>query len=182
MHVLVAHEEARPFRVCAGGNLVQAVGTSFNLEMTKDRVVELIVTEGRVLVAANASSTQQPQAGDSCRNTSEDMFFVSAGEQVLLNAASETVENVVPELIEAKLSWRKGAIVFRGETLAEAIEEVERYTSVDFVIQDEELEQLRVAGRFRTGDIPELLSALSDNFGIGHYRLSQNKIVLEKSS
>lgn len=179
IHITVAHDEMRPLRVYARGKVFQAVGTAFNLELKKNDRMELIVTDGVVLVAENdrfsANAASNSVGGDKTKP-----LIVSEGERARINSPERTVADIVAEDIDAHLSWREGAIVFQGETLAEALAEVERYVSVDFVLQDEELTTMRVAGRFRTGDVAELLAALKDNFGIIHYRVDQGTIVLTK--
>lgn len=179
IHITVAHDEMRPLRVYTRGKVFQAVGTAFNLELKKDDRIELIVTDGAVLVAENdrfrANAASNSDGGDKTKP-----LIVSEGEKARINSPERAVADIVAEDIDAQLSWREGAIVFQGETLAEALAEVERYVSVDFVLQDEELTTMRVAGRFRTGDVAELLTALKDNFGIIHYRVDQDTIVLTK--
>jgi transmembrane sensor len=49
-HFSVAHDSQRPFRVHAGGAVVRAVGTEFDVRVHEDRSLEVIVTEGRVVV------------------------------------------------------------------------------------------------------------------------------------
>lgn len=180
IHIKVTHDELRPLRVHARGKVFQAVGTAFNVELGKSDQIELIVTEGAVLVAENDRVDTQ-SANKTTVVSEEKPIIVSQGEQARINAPGQAVAEIVTEDIEAKLSWRAGAIVFRGETLSEALTEVERYVAVSFVIEDEELNMARIAGRFRTGDVAELLAALKDNFGINHYRIGQEKIVLTKS-
>lgn len=179
IHITVAHDEMRPLRVYTRGKVFQAVGTAFNLELKKNDRIELIVTDGAVLVAEN------DRFNANMASNSDDgkikPLIVSEGEKARINSPEErAVADIVAEDIEAQLSWREGAIVFQGETLAEALAEVERYVSVDFVLEDEELNTMRVAGRFRTGDVAELLTTLKDNFGIIHYRVDQDTIVLTK--
>ena len=71
-----------------------------------------------------------------------------------------------PEEIEVQLSWRSGNLIFRGESLATAVYEVGRYTSVEFVIKMRNCDGVRVAGLFKTGDVSGFLSSLEANFDI----------------
>ena len=50
MHVRVAKDEDRPLSVLAGNSIVQAVGTEFNVEISDTQKIELVVTEGKVLI------------------------------------------------------------------------------------------------------------------------------------
>jgi transmembrane sensor len=90
------------------------------------------------------------------------------------------VEVLEPEEIEVRLSWRNGNLVFRGESLSSAVSEVGRYTNMEFIIQSEELKQLRVAGLFRAGDVEGFLRSLRANFNIVDERIDGNTISLSQ--
>jgi transmembrane sensor len=172
--VHVAHDEARPLTVWAGDKLVQAVGTSFNVEITDDQHLEVIVTEGKVLIGVVKTSTAAPDRAWLERFATP----VAAGERVLISQEQPAVDAIGADEIDVKLSWRAGNIVFHGEPLSEALGQVERYTSVTFVIRDEQLKAIRVAGRFKAGDVDGLLKTLHENFNISYERVGAEKIVL----
>ncbi len=174
VHIQVAHDKARPLRVFVGGRFVEAVGTAFNLEIGTDDRVELIVTEGRVVVGLDRSATTR-RGGDA----SGAGVLVSAGERLVLGDRAEAVEEITPEELKVTLSWRGGSLIFRGEPLAEAIAEIERYTPVTFVIRDESLKSIRVAGLFKAGDVDGLLATLEENFNVTHERIAGEKILLK---
>lgn len=105
-------------------------------------------------------------------------FLIAQAERVVLNSGEEAVEVLEPEEIEVQLSWRNGNLIFRGESLATAVAEVGRYTSVEFVIEDEELRRIRVAGLFKAGDVSGFLSSLEANFDIVYERADDATILL----
>lgn len=179
LHVSVAHNKKQPLSVYAAGNLIQAVGTAFNVEI-KHGQVELLVTEGKVLVAEqrNVEATLN-QEDVSLPNTS---LAVSKGEKVALGSSSETVIRLDEGDIEADLSWQQGNLVFRGESLATAMREVGRYTDYQFELVDPALEKLQIAGLFKTGDVDGLLAALEQNFDVRHQRVGSNTIRLRLSA
>ncbi len=96
----------------------------------------------------------------------------------MLGAERETIAKVDDNEIVAKLSWRQGNLVFRGETLEEALVEINRYTSVQFEVADESIKQERIAGLFKAGDVDGLLAALEQNFNIHNQHMGNNKIRL----
>jgi transmembrane sensor len=177
VHINVAHDSRRPFSVYIGDKIVRAIGTAFNLEIKEDRQVELIVTEGKVLVGVRAAAPQTLSAlarADLPELPSSQV--VAEGEQLVLG--DEQVEFLEAEEINVKLSWRGGNLVFRGESLETAIAEIGRYTTVEFIVQSEELKRLRIAGRFKAGDVEGLLAALQENFNVVIHRVSEEKVVL----
>ena len=82
--------------------------------------------------------------------------------------------------MEQDLAWQQGMIVFRGEPLEDVLQEIERYTAVDFEIEGEALKQKRVAGYFKVGDISGLLFALKNSFNIEHKRVDTMTIMLSE--
>ena len=176
IHIEVAEDLARPLSVMAGDRIVQALGTAFSVEITRDHKVEVVVTEGKVVVgireAGQAQEVAPPVITQSSSNT------VKAGEELLLGAPEEAVTPVSAEDIEVKLSWREGSLIFRGEPLEEALTEVERYTTVEFVFLDEELKHRSVSGRYRAGDVEALLTVLRINFNITYEYSDDGRVLL----
>ena len=181
IHIEVAHDSSRPLRVVARDKLVQAVGTAFDVRIVDSNNVSLWVTEGRVLVMegknlAVTGPTDMVQLPDK-------RISVSKGEKLLLSDTAQPVEKMSEGDIATKESWRQGNIVFRGETLDEAISEFNRYSDKTFVIQDESLKEIRIAGVFKIGvATKDLLSTLKNNFSIEYEYTNDNKILLIASA
>ena len=184
VHVDVARDEARPFIVQAGEQLIQAVGTAFNIELRSDQKIELVVTKGKVLVGAYQGPRPDPRT-PKLLVLPPSSITISEGEQLTLEPFAEEsvekVEKIEPADVAVKLSWREGNLIFRGESLDDAIMEIGRYTTMEFVILDEDLKKVRVVGLFKAGDINGLLATLEQNFNITYER-REEKILLESSS
>ena len=175
-HFDVAHDEQRPFVVKAGDNKVTAVGTAFNIQLENEGQFELLVTEGKVLV----QDVAQVSLNDQHPLEQQGLLMVSGEKAVISNEQSEPVK-VALDQVQRDLAWQQGMLVFQGESLSEALNEVSRYTSVNFTIKDEQIKQRRVAGYFKAGDIEGLLFALKNNFGIEHVKQEENKIELRSA-
>jgi transmembrane sensor len=163
----VMHDAGRPFLVRVGGRTIRAVGTAFNVRLS-DGKVEVLVTEGRVAIADSTSSatTTPPRA-----------IEVSAGELAALGEAQPEVTQTQPADANARLAWQRGLIVFRGEPLASALEEVERYTPVRFELADPELGKLRIGGYYKIGDVEGLQRSLIENFPLAISREGDRVII-----
>ncbi|MET0533731.1 MAG: FecR domain-containing protein [Steroidobacter sp.] len=179
LNIEVAHDPSRPLSVMAGQKILRAVGTAFNVQIIDDAQVELIVTEGTVMVVddveregAGSAVAPTPTVGATPRT-------VTKGERVLLGADRETVAKVDDSVLSAELSWRQGNLIFRGETLSAAIAEVSRYTPVRFEIADERLKELRIGGLFKAGDVDGLLATLKQNFNIDSERPDAERVLLK---
>ena len=172
MSIEVAHDARRPLSVIAGKKVVRAVGTAFNVQIIDDGRVELIVTDGTVMVADDAAATPMRTIGTAPRT-------VTKGERVLLGSDQETISKVSDSALSAELSWHQGNLVFRGETLADAIAEVSRYTPVRIEIVDERLKEVRIGGLFKAGDVDGLLATLEENFNIRSERPDAERVLLK---
>ena len=176
LHVTVAHNASLPLSVHAGDRVIQAVGTAFNVEL-RDTEVELIVTDGKVLVAERDEAQQKPLELDNVRLPGSSLAVVK-GEMVELGAPQQQIARIDTSEIEANLSWQQGNLIFRGESLEDAMWEVSRYTSYSFELADDALKQVQVAGLFKTGDVNGLLAALEENFNVKHQRIGTSTIRL----
>ena len=179
VYVDVARDATRPLTILAGEQLVQAVGTAFNIELRSDQDIELVVTKGKVLVGVRPAPKQR-SGKPAPVILPPSSRVVAEGEQIILGSSGEQVEKIEPDEISVKLSWRKGNLIFRGESLDEAVAEIGRYTTVEFVILDENLKKIQVVGLFKAGDVDGLLATLRQNFNVTSQR-REGKILLGRS-
>ncbi|MBS0580585.1 MAG: FecR domain-containing protein [Proteobacteria bacterium] len=133
----VAKDKTRPFVVSTGGVSVRAVGTAFAVRALPDAVT-VTVTEGVVEV----SGAEVP------------------AQRVAINQRAEIrprhpviVRSQDPGEAGRQLSWRDGILSFSGESLAEAVREVNRYSHRQVEVADPALARRPVIGIFRAGDI-----------------------------
>jgi transmembrane sensor len=154
-HFQVAHDRSRPFLVHAGDAVVRAVGTEFEVRLLADQHVDVIVNEGRVEVQATeqGSGTEAGRVRPAAKSRA-----LRAGEQ--LATSDYSVRQVTPQQLSSQMAWREGAIIFDGQSLAEAIAEIERYTDARIVVSDPDTAALRVGGRFRTDDMQGFFDGL----------------------
>lgn len=185
MSIEVAHDPRRPLSVIAGRKVVRAVGTAFNVQIIDEGEVEVIVTEGTVMVvdtvmvAGAGEQRGAARAVEPVQTVGTTPRTVTKGEKVLLGTDRETISKVSDSTLSAELSWRQGNLIFRGETLAVAIAEVSRYTPVKFEIADDRLNDLRIGGLFKAGDVDGLLATLEENFNIESERLDAERVLLK---
>jgi transmembrane sensor len=119
---------------------VRAVGTAFAVRALTDEVT-VTVTEGIVEV----TRPQEPQATPQ---------RVSANYRAEIHRQrGVTVRAEDPAEAGRQLSWREGVLSFSGESLAEAVREVNRYSRRQVEVADPELANKPVIGIFRAGDV-----------------------------
>ncbi len=182
VNISVASDKSRPLSVMVGDKVVQAIGTEFNLEITSDQTIELVVTEGIVMVGVLDGAVDEASVDKPLILTPASRL-VAAGQEYSFDADEQGTESAEANPIDSgeiavRLSWRNGNLIFRGEPLEDAVNEVGRYTAVQFVFLDEESKKVRVAGHFRAGDVEGLLAALREHFNISYEWQGDDKIVL----
>ncbi len=135
----VAHE-SRPFRVSAGDVTVTALGTRFEVSRLNGRV-GVTLTEGKVAV----------------REGDKRGWTLSPGEEVVVAAKAVASPKAVDA--ERAVSWTTGRLYFEDASLAEAVAEVNRYSSRKVLIGDGAAPDTRINGAFDTGDVDAFVVA-----------------------
>ncbi|NIJ39503.1 transmembrane sensor [Sphingopyxis panaciterrae] len=160
----VAHNKQRPFVVTAEGLDVRAVGTEFVVGLDKDGV-EVTVEEGVVAVGGAASGSAKP------RYLRRNEQFVAAADTGPRKAVLDAAD------VERRIAWRKGLLVFNGQQLGAAAEEVNRYTDLRVVIDDPTLARAEFMGVFKLGDAHAFAGAAAQAFN-GEVIRRGNELVL----
>lgn len=141
LFVEVARDPARPLIVVTRYGEALATGTAFAVRDAEQRVF-VTVTEGHVRVRSSDATTQMLDAGD----------------QAVLDADTTVTRRVDGNAVT---SWRDGALVYDGVSLAELIDDLNRYLPRHMTIADPELATQRVSAVLRIGDQEQMLEALS---------------------
>ena len=175
-HFQVAHDRSRPFLVHAGDAVVRAVGTQFEVRLRPDQHVDIMVNEGRVEVQPNTPAGAPPAAGLASQSATRAL---AAGEQLSTASTGYAVQRVSPAQLSSEMAWREGAIIFDGESLAQAIAEIERYTEARIVVTDPGVAALRVGGRFRTDDVQGFFQGLEAALPVSVRRTPDGVVYVE---
>ena len=166
-HFEVAAEPGRPFRVYANQGLVEAVGTAFSVRL-RETDVEVIVVEGVVELFSQGERIET----DSAPPSSDPAFAyrslaaLTVNESAVFDERIERREKLDNAVLERKLMWRDGFLAFSGETLAEVVGEMSRYTDIEIEIADPALGATPIAGSFEAGNIQGMFDSLEKVFGI----------------
>lgn len=152
----VAKDRRHPFVVTAAGRTVTALGTAFDVRLD-DGELKVVLVEGRVRVEPE----RVPRAATPARtpdNAPPMATEMSAGSQlVVINDADW---RLTPTNVARKTSWLKGQLVFQDESLADIVEEMNRYSTRKIVLVDGKLSEHRLSGAFTTGDVHEFARML----------------------
>jgi transmembrane sensor len=153
----VAKDPTRPFIVSAGSRQVIAVGTAFDVRL-QDRQIRVTLVEGkvRVITAPAAADTNAPAQPVSSVNLEAGSALVARDD------GAARIEQLDTSRVT---SWRSGKLVFEGETLADVVAEMNRYSREQLVIAEPALQQRMVSGVFEPTDGAAFARAL-EAYGI----------------
>jgi transmembrane sensor len=169
-HFDVAHDTARPFVVHAAGVFVRAVGTAFNVRLSPDGAVEVIVSDGKVRVGPGVPDDPAAAAAP----------LVSAGERLLLprQVALPAVEKVTPEAMRTAFAWQGRLATFDDAPLAEVVARFNARSRVQLVVTDPELRRSPIGGTFALDESEAFVRMLEQTGGIVGERHGENEILL----
>ena len=131
----VRHDPARPLTVYVAGHRVVDLGTEF-LVRDDANYLEVALLKGRARVADDAAQKASAPV------------TLSPGDVALATGHDMSVTKMNAHDLETQLGWRRGVLVFYHTTLADAVDEINRYNRQKLVIADPDVAKLRINGTF----------------------------------
>lgn len=169
----VAKNKNRPFIVHAGDTTVTAVGTAFSVDATHPGQLRVAVSEGTVAVRRGKSEPSYV--------TALQVLTVPTGEQQ--KEAAPQLAVTTAEQLDKHLAWRKGMLVFSGESLSEAAAQFNRYNRRQISVTPRAAAAAqRVGGVFQTRDVEGFAHATAASFGLVVSQDKNGNMVIDKGS
>jgi transmembrane sensor len=148
----VAHDARRPFVVQSAAWQVRAVGTVFGVRL-RGTEVDVTVSEGVVEFGKSGAAEEAPQR-------------IAASEQTILAPMQPIrVRKLQEAALERRFAWLNGMVAFSGESLADAVAEINRHNRRQIVIDDAALALQPVVGAFRATDSEAFAAAAAAALG-----------------
>ena len=138
----VVHDAARPFVVMVGDHRVTDLGTKFLVRQNASRV-EVSLFEGRAKLDSVADWAPHRSA------------MLVPGDMAVATTNSMSVTKKPEKILTSELGWRRGVLVFRHASLAEAAAEFNRYNRRKLVIEDAAAARLTIDGTFQADNIED---------------------------
>ncbi|WP_321489067.1 FecR domain-containing protein [uncultured Hyphomonas sp.] len=144
----VEHSD-RPFLVEAGGTITRALGTAFNVRADQD-AISVILIQGSVRVSTSPADDREGKAGAMPAKTLQEGLVLKPGDRLDMKPGADPILSTIDPALTGK--WREGLLQFDNVTLADAIAEMNRYSTTKLVIDDETLAAERISGTFPAGE------------------------------
>jgi len=163
----VAHRPDWPFVVTASGRQIRALGTQFVVRSdARDLIVTLI--QGKVDVSPAHEERGVEADTGSAPDTSAtrvpglrqlETITLAPGERLTFGGAKS------PQIdwpsLNGVTAWERGQVSFDDTPLADAVDELNRYSRRQIVFADAALSAIRVSGVFATGDSASFAQAVA---------------------
>lgn len=155
----VAHEP-RPFVVMAGNRKVIAVGTSFTVrrDRSADDSVTVTLIEGKVAVAPVSAADVLPAIAI------PEVTVLRAGERAHVRPRAPIAVDTPP--IDRVTGWMRGQLIFDHTPLAEAVAELNRYSTTRISVASPETGRIPVSGTFRVSDSASFAEAAAQTYNL----------------
>ena len=156
----VVHNAAWPFRVKVKGQIIEDIGTAFNVNAYgDDQLLKITLAEGRVDI----------------HNSSKKVSLMP-GQQALIKEGQENIQ-VKKADVEETVAWKNGRFIFHKEKIQGIMKQAERWYDVEIAYEGQPINKLFGGNISRYVDISELLENLKITGGI-RYRIEERKVVL----
>jgi transmembrane sensor len=131
--------------VRAGGCKLRADRGAFEIETRAGEGARILMLDG-----SGALDLDHAVASPVSKLTSGHVF----------DESSTTLTTVAASAVERLMAWRDGRAVFSNDSVAEAVEIMNRYDRQRLMLDDEGVAKLRISGTFRVGDNAAFADAL----------------------
>lgn len=162
----IKHDATRPFTVTVEGHRVVDLGTKFRIRERAD-TVEVALMEG----AARFES-----ADDTVRAYP---VYLSPGDVVVAKADSMSVLKRAPQELSNELGWRRGVLIFKHTSLADAAAEFNRYNATRLVIATPAIAKVEIGGTFPSDDVAAFARVARDLLKL-HVEFKDREVVISR--
>lgn len=177
----------RPFVVHVGDKRVVAVGTAFSVGRDNSDV-RVVVIQGQVRLEdsrVDSMRTAQVEGEEALRGGGREphaavtAVLLKPGAVARATGSDFLVQNMSLAQAEQDLSWRSGYLTFQDTTLADAVDQLNRYNSHKIVITDSTVAAIRISGTFRPTDYAAFVHLLQKAYSI-HAATTEGETSLRK--
>ena len=151
----VHHDPAHPFKVSAGGALIEDIGTRFDLRAYRgDAAVTIAVEVGSVSLAVARSDSAGPPA------SSANVLVLASGDVGTLDRNGK-VSAARAERVSSYFGWASGRLSFVDRPLPEVLLTIGRWYDLDVRVPDARLAHRLVNAEFARKSPAQMIDALA---------------------
>lgn len=154
----VAHDADRPFKVSADKTIITVLGTTFNINKRGNKYFTVSLLEGKVEIEQKINEGFISAFDEFDLVTLEPSQKVTIKKGVLLAPDQQNIEQMA--------SWREGKLSYFNVPLELVIADINRYSSIPYVIEDLSILEIPVTAIFGTEQVEGMVKGLSQTLPI----------------
>jgi len=142
----VAKKNGKQFIVQTPALDITVLGTKFNVSAySEDEYTEVVLEEGSVKLDGKSSTFSESLSPD---------------ERFVFDAKQKTGK-IIPVDASLHSAWKDGKLVFRDQPLSAVLKKMERWYNVEFIMENEELQNYIYQATFQNETLEEVLKLLA---------------------
>lgn len=150
----VAKDKKRPFRVMSEGQVIEVLGTHFNVNAyTDESIIKTTLLEGSVKISSGSGNS-----------------IIKPGEQARLSRESHALHVTIVDPEEA-VSWKNGLFMFDDEDIHSIMRKISRWYGVDVIYQDNDINEKFGGTVSRFENVSQVLKILEVT-GTIHFKIA----------
>jgi len=156
----VEKSASRPFKVVSNGQVVEVLGTKFNVCAYDGSDIRTTLAEGSVRVSSNGGSSE----------------LLKPGEVAVLTKGSDKFE--VSEVnLNMELAWHNGYFLFEDESITSIMDRIARWYDIEVEYQGD-LAEKRFGGVFRRSkNLAQLLESFQET-GLIEFTITERRVIV----
>lgn len=157
----VARDEMNPFKISIDETLVTVLGTSFSVEGAQDGRIELQVATGRVSMS-----------------NEYDEVILEKGNAAIYNPLEARISKVdFKDPLQEP--WKSGRFIFKNQSLANIITEIEQYYVVEIRLSNDSLADCKKTMSTPVKGINEVIQAIATQFQLSVRKIADTSFMLD---
>ncbi len=161
----VSEDTQKPFRVSTGEQIVEVLGTEFNISSyTDDELIYTTLVEGRVKVF----SENNPELSQNLTPGYQTYMYKESGD---ISIRKVNVDEYV--------AWKNGEFQFNNRTLLDMMETISRWYDIDVVFKNDLKKKLRFTGTLkRYKNLEQMLQLIEKTHEVKFEKI-ENEIIIK---
>jgi len=155
----IAHNKAKPFSVHSRGQVVNVLGTHFNINSYEGEIVQTTLLQGSIQISQSATGFAKK---------------LIPGQQASLTNSGIQIKEID---VENTIGWKNGVFTFENTDLIVIIDQLERWYDVDFIAS--QLPDKKLYGRIsRDVKLSSVLKMLQETSDV-KFKIEGRRVILE---
>ncbi len=160
----IAKDKKKPFIVLSNNQIVEVLGTHFNINSyDDDKIDRITLIEGSVKLSSRLSKGKE--------------YILKPRQQAIIEAGNVTLATIDVAEVDA---WRQGLFMFNDEELESILLKISRWYNIDIIYQDENLKKISFWGIVTKHDKLSTVLKMLEKTKTVKFEIRENQLLVKK--